>query len=303
MNAPQGGGVDFRLLGPVDVWAGQQRLDAGPRQQRLILAILALRANQVVPVDQLITLTWGQTPPASARHAIQVRVSLLRALLADAGADRDEVRIATRGATYVLQSDPQRVDAHRFRTLVNQAHAERDDATKAQLLHRALSLWRGPPLADVATAQVEPLCHGLDEARMAALEDWVDAQLRLGRGDAIIQELTEHVAQHPHRQRPLAQLMLALYRAGRTSDALAAHSFARRQLLDEFGDDAQPQLQRLIDAMLRADPALDLPLGWPDRAGAGPARRHPRRWRGRLRTIRNSGNSAAAPPEPEPGED
>ena len=296
-----GGGVDFRLLGPVEVWAGQQRLDAGPRQQRLVLAVLALQANQVVTVDQLITLTWGQAPPASARHSIQVRVSLLRALLANAGVSRDEVRIETRGSTYVLRTDPQRVDAHRFRTLVNQAHAEGDDAAEAELLHHALGLWRGPPLADVATPQAEPLCHGLNEARMMALEDWVDTQLRLGRHDAVIQELTEHTAQHPHRQRPLAQLMLALYRAGRTSDALAAHSSARRQLLDEFGDNVQPQLQLLIDAILRADPALDVPQDWPDRAR--PVRRHPRRWRGRLRNIRISGDSSAAPPAPDPGED
>jgi len=294
--------VDFRLLGPVEVWAGRQRLDAGPRQQRLVLAILALRANQVVPVDELIALTWAQRPPASARHAIQVRVSLLRALLADAGADGDGVRIATRGPTYVLQTDPQRVDAHRFRMLVNQAHAERDDAAQAQLLRCALGLWRGPPLADVATARTEPLCHGLDEARMAALEDWVDTQLRRGRHDELIQELTEHTALHPYRQRPLAQLMLALYRAGRTSDALAVHSSARRQLLDEFGDGVQPQLQRLIDAMLRADPALDIAQGRPNGVRPGVARRHPRGWRGRLRTIRTAGDPSAAPPDPDPGD-
>src|SRR3954451_4366083 len=193
--------VDFRLLGPVEVWAGQRRLDAGPRQQRLVLAILALRANQVVPIDQLIGLMWAETPPESARHSIQVRVSLLRALLAEAGADRDEVRIATRGPTYVLHTDPHRIDAHRFRTLVNQAHAEHDDATKAQLLRRALTLWRGPALADVATPQAESLCHGLDEARMVAVEDWVDAALRLGQHDAIIHELTDYAAQHPYRQR------------------------------------------------------------------------------------------------------
>jgi ABC-2 type transport system ATP-binding protein len=267
----------------------------------LVLAILALRANQLVPVDQLIALTWAKAPPESARHSIQVRVSLLRAMLAESGADRDEVRIATRGPTYVLQTDPQRVDAHRFRTLVNQAHAERDDAAKAQLLRRALNLWRGPPLADVATSQAEPLCHGLDEARMVALEDWVDAELRLGRHAAIIQELTQHATEHPYRQRLLAQLMLALYRADRTSDALAAYQWARRQLLDEFGDDPQPQLQRLIGAMLRADPALDLPRGWQTLMAAAPVRRHPRRWRARLRTIRTSSRRSAGPPEPDPG--
>lgn len=292
--------MDFRLLGPVEVWKGPQRLDAGPRQQRLVLAILALRANQVVPVDQLIALTW-QAPPESARHSIQVRVSLLRLLLAGAGADRDEVRIATRGSTYVLQTDPQRVDAHRFRTLVNQAHAEHDDAAKVRLLRRALGLWRGPPLADVAAPQAEPLCHGLAEARMVALEDWAEAELRLGRHDTIIQELTEHAAQHPYRQRLLAQLMLALYRAGRTSDALAAYRRTRHLLLDEFGGDPQPQLQRLVGAMLRADPALDYPPAGHDRITA-PVRRHRRRWRGRPRAIRTFDSPSADPAEPKPGD-
>jgi ABC-2 type transport system ATP-binding protein len=296
------GVVDFRLLGPVEVWTGPQRLDAGPRQQRLVLAILALRANQVVPVDQLIALTWAQAPPESARHSIQVRVSLLRALLADAGGDRDEVRIATRGSTYVLQTDPQRVDAHRFRILVNQAHAEHDDAAKAQLLRRALELWRGPPLADVATPHAEPLCHGLAEARMLALEDWAEAELQLGRHDTIIQELTEHAAEHPYRQRLLAQLMLALYRAGRASDALAAYRRTRHLLLEEFGGDPQPQLQRLVGAMLRGDPALDHPPTGRDRMTAAPVRRHRRRWRGRPRTIQSSDGRSADPAEPNPGD-
>jgi hypothetical protein len=96
--------------------------------------------------------------------------------------------------------------------------------------------------------------------------------------------------------------MLALYRAGRTPDALAAHSSIRRQLLDEFGDHAQPQLQRLIDAMLRADPALDAPQGRQDGVKPAPVRRHPRRWRGRLRTIRTSGDPSATPPDPDPRE-
>jgi DNA-binding SARP family transcriptional activator len=256
----------------------------------------------VVPVDHLIAVTWSDEPPESARHSIQVRVSLLRAMLAESGADRHDVRITTRGPTYVLQTDPQRVDAHRFRTLVSQARAERDDVAKAQLLRRALNLWRGPPLVDVATPQAEPLCHGLDEARLVALEDWLDAELRLGRHHTIVQELTQHAAEHPYRQRLLAQLMLALYRAGRTSDAVAAYRRTRRQLLDEFGDDPQPQLQRLLGAMLRCDPALDLPRGRRDPPTSLPVRRHPRRWRGSARTIQAAGGPSASAAEPNPGD-
>jgi ABC-2 type transport system ATP-binding protein len=120
-------------------------------------------------------------------------------------------------------------------------------------------MWYGPPLADVATSRVEELCRGLEEARLTALEEWLDAQLRLGRHESVLDELAEIVVQHPYRQRLLAQLMLALYRAGRAADALVAYRLARSRLIDELGLDPSPRLQRLERAILRGDPALDLP--------------------------------------------
>ncbi|SCL34070.1 DNA-binding transcriptional activator of the SARP family [Micromonospora rhizosphaerae] len=251
--------MEFRLLGAVEVWAGDQQVDLGPRQQRLVLAILALNVNQLVPLDRLVDLTWPDSPPQTARHAIHVRVSQLRTVLAMAGADRDDVKINTRGPTYVLRADPMSVDAHRFRALLTAARLETNDLERVSMLRRALDLWHGPPLADVATPRVEDLCRGLEEARLTAMEEWLDAQLRLGRHEAVLDELAEYAGQYPYRQRLLAQLMLALYRAGRAADALVAYRLARSRLVNELGLDPSPQLQKLERAILRGDPKLDLP--------------------------------------------
>lgn len=257
--------MEFRLLGEVEAWAGDRQLDLGPRQQRLVLAVLALQVNRLVSVDLLVDLTWPESPPHTARHAIHVRVSQLRTILAMAGAHHDAVKIATRGPTYVLRADPMYVDAHRFRALATAARAETHDEEKASLLRRALDLWHGAPLADVATPRVEELCRGLKEVRLTALEEWLSVELRLGRHEEVIDELGEVVAQHPYRQRLLAHLMLALYRAGRAPEALAAYRLARSRLVDELGLDPGPELQKLERAILRGDPALYLP---PERPGA-----------------------------------
>jgi DNA-binding SARP family transcriptional activator len=270
--------VEFRLLGPVEAWTRDRRLDLGPRKQRLVLAVLALKVNQLVDVDRLVDLTWPDAPPQTARHAIHVRVSQLRAVLAKAGADRDGVAIATHGTSYALRADPTRIDAHRFRALVGAALAHSDDGERVGLLRRALALWRGTPMADVSAAVAEPLWRGLDELRLTALEEWLDAELRLGQHGAIIEELTEFAAQHPYRQRLLAQLMLALYRAGRAPDALAAFRAARRRLREEFGLDPEPQLRRLESAILSGDPALDLPAPRLPATSLSVARRHSQRW-------------------------
>jgi len=259
--------VEFRLLGAVEAWTDDGRLDLGPRKQRFVFAVLALRVNQLVSVDRLVDLTWQHAPPQTAQHAIHVRVSRLRAALAQEGADRGAAEIVTHGSAYVLRADPLCVDAHRFRALLADARAETDDAGKVALFRRALDTWRGPPLADVATPEVaDQLCRGLEEARLAAREECLDAELRLGRHGVVVDELTEFTAQHPFRQRLLGQLMLALYRAGRAPDALNVYRSARSRLVDELGLDPEPQLQQLENAIIRADPALELPR--PRRDGA-----------------------------------
>ncbi|MGN9774777.1 AfsR/SARP family transcriptional regulator [Micromonospora sp. H33] len=251
--------MEFRLLGAVEAWAGDRQLDLGPRQQRLLLAVLALQVNQLVAVDRLVDLTWPESPPQTARHAIHVRVSQLRTILAMAGADADGVKIATCGPMYALRADPMSVDAHRFRALVAAARAQQHDEERSRLLRHALDLWRGSPLADVATPRVEELSRRLQEARLTALEEWLSVELRLGRHDEVIDEVGESVVQHPYRERLLAQLMLALYRAGRAPEALVTYRRARNRLADELGLEPGPELRKLERAILRGDPALDLP--------------------------------------------
>jgi ABC-type multidrug transport system ATPase subunit/DNA-binding SARP family transcriptional activator len=248
--------MDVHLLGAVQAWADGRQLDLGPRKQRLAFAVLALHVNQLVTVNHLIDLTWTDAPPPTANHAIHVRVSALRTMLARNGCPE----ILTHGSAYVLKADPSCVDAHRFRDLVTQARAEVADAGKVELFRRGLDVWNGPPLADVASPEVVGrLCRGLEEARLAATEECLDAELRLGRHRVVIDELVGLTAQHPYRQRLLAQLMLALYRAGRAPEALGVYNDARRRLVGELGLDPEPRLRELQYSILLADPALDLP--------------------------------------------
>jgi ABC-type multidrug transport system ATPase subunit/DNA-binding SARP family transcriptional activator len=253
--------VEFRLLGAVEAWEQKLQLDLGPRKQRFAFAILALHANQLVPVERLVDLTWPSHPPRTAQHAIHVRVSRLRRAIGDAKSDQNDANIITRGSAYMLKVNPLAVDVHRFRALVTGARQETDDAVKVSLLRHALSMWHGPPLADVTTPDAAAaLCQGLEEARLASLEECLDAELRLGRHAAVVDELTDLVAQHPYRQRLQALLMLALYRCGRVTDALDTYRAARARLADEQALEPESRLSDLQRAILRADPALEPPL-------------------------------------------
>jgi DNA-binding SARP family transcriptional activator/tetratricopeptide (TPR) repeat protein len=246
--------VEFRLLGPVEVWAGGRRLGLGPRKQRMVLAVLALEPNRVVQVERLIELLWPDRPPASARGAIQVCVSRLRGVLAGAGA----ATLAGQPGGYTLQVDPDLVDAHRFRLLAEQATG-RPDADAVPLLRQALALWRGEPLLGTASAEIgRRLGHGLVEARFGVLERCLDAELRLGRHREITDELIAVAAEHPLRERFAAQLMLARYRGGEPSRALEVYRSSRRRLVAELGVEPGAELQELHEAVLRTDPALDL---------------------------------------------
>lgn len=226
-----------------------------------MLAVLALHVNQVVSVDRLVALTWPDGPPKTAQHAIHVGVSRLRAVLATACAERDGVEIDTQGSTYVLRTDGMRIDVHRFRTMVVKARSETDDAEKVCLLRGALGMWNGPPLADVTSTGVAAhLCRGLEETRLSATEDCLEAELRLGRHRAVLDELVEVTSIYPYQQRLLGQLMLALYRAGRAPEALCAYQVARQRIVNELGIEPEVRLQNLQRAILCADPALDLPV-------------------------------------------
>ncbi|WP_414942655.1 BTAD domain-containing putative transcriptional regulator [Amycolatopsis sp. cmx-11-51] len=252
--------VELRVLGHVEVWADGTRVDLGHARQRCVLAVLVAEANQVVATDQVVDRIWGEHPPRRARQLVSNYLSLLRHLLADAGVD--EMVIQRRGGGYVLLVDPEYVDLHRFRCLVGQARAETDQARALELLNHACGLWRGEALAGLDTPWITTVRQGLERERFAADTDRFDLALRAGRHAALLPELTARATAHPLDEHVAAQLMLALYRAGRQADALDHYQQVRTRLTDELGTDPGPDLQQLHQRILTADPGLaDLGAG------------------------------------------
>ncbi|MFI9383160.1 BTAD domain-containing putative transcriptional regulator [Kutzneria sp. NPDC052558] len=241
--------MELRLLGTVRAIVDGREATLGGRQQRLVLAVLALHVNQPVAVTRMIDWIWPD-PPRRAEHAVRVHVSQLRSALAEA-------EILAQGPAYVLRTDPSCIDVHRFQDLVDRAKDAEDEARVA-LLDEALALWEGPALADVADPELrDRLCGGLQERRLLAAEDRYDAMLRLGQGRDLIHDLTAYVNRHPTRERPVGQLMLALYRDRQQALALEVFRRTREMLAEELGIDPGPELHRLELAILRNDPTLD----------------------------------------------
>ena len=248
--------VEFRILGPLDVLQDGRPLALGGAKQRALLAILLLHRRERVSTDRLIDQLWGERAPATAAKTVQVYVSHLRKAI---GADL----LLTQGSGYLLEAEADRVDADRFSTLASEGRealqrGDPDDAATA--LREALALWHGSPLADFA---YEPFAQTeiarLEEARVAALEDRIDADLALGRHALLVGELEALVHEHPLRERFYRQLMLALYRSGRQADALERYRQARRVLTDELGLEPSPELQELERRILAQDPELAAP--------------------------------------------
>lgn len=252
-----GEAVEIRLLGPVEASSDGIQLDLGPRKQRFGFAVLALEINHTVSVGRLVDLTWPGRPPRTARHAVQVNISRLRAVLR-AARTGDTMALTTQGDGYGLRGDPLRIDAHLFRDLLDRARRCARDADRVSLLHQALSLWRGPALAGVGPAEdTDRLTRGLAEDRLAAEEECVDAELQSGNHRRVLGGLLELVARHPYRQRSVAQLMIAQYRSGLTADALATYRTASTAMARDMGLDPGRHLRDLERAILRGDPRLD----------------------------------------------
>ena len=244
--------LEVRLLGPLEVDVDGRILDVRRQKQRALLALLALRAGEVVPTDRLVDELWGDEPPRAAVGSLQNFVSELRKML---GAEV----LVTRAPGYLLDIPRHAVDVHRFERIVREAGSEAPEQ-RAAGLREALGLWRGPALADVQLedAMVAEAAR-LEESRVAAWEDRLEAELELGRQSQVIGELESLVAKHPLRERPVGLLMLALYRGGRQADALDAYRRSRERLVEELGIDPSHELQRLEQAILRHDKELDLP--------------------------------------------
>jgi DNA-binding SARP family transcriptional activator len=257
--------MDFRLLGPLEV-AEQDRLVAlGGPKQRSLLAILLLHANQVVSTDRLIDDLWTDAPPTTAAKSIQVYVSRLRKQIG-------EGRLVTRTPGYLLHVERSELDLARFEQFTRQA-SKSDPRSAAQTLRQALALWRGPALADIAyEPSVQTEVARLEELRLAALEERIDADLASGRHTQLVGEVQALVADNPLRERLRCQLMLALYRSGRQVEALDVYHEARRTLAEELGLEPSEQLRRLQQAILQQDSALDVPA---ERSGRAPARPPP----------------------------
>jgi DNA-binding SARP family transcriptional activator len=255
------------ILGPLEVrLEGGGPVALGGHRQRALLAILILHANEVVSTDRLIDQLWGEHPPATAVHTVRVFMSRLRRALGPAGA-----RLVTRPPGYVIEVGVDEVDADRSERLFASARAALADGKPREaeaLLRDVERLWRGPPLADFT---YEPFAQAtiarLEEVRIGSRELLIEAELALGRHSDVVAELEALVREHPFRERPRGQLMLALYRSGRQADALDAFQQARRTLVEELAVEPSEALRELEQAILRQDPSLAAPLP----PAAGPA--------------------------------
>jgi DNA-binding SARP family transcriptional activator len=256
--------VEFRILGPVEIEHGGRVFGIGaaangsgsaprvPLGSAAVLVALLLQANRTVGVATLVDLVCGDRAPKRAETTIRTCVSRLRKIL-------PEPVLHTTSSGYLLQVAADGLDLGRFQRLVGYARQVRDGrpAEAAATLGEALALWRGPALADLGHAPIRTIetAH-LEELRLAAVEDLVDAELRLGHYAELVVELRGLVARHPLRERMAAQLMLALHRSGRRAEALAAYRRAHDTLAGELDQEPGPELRRLRDHILDDRPAL-----------------------------------------------
>ncbi|MEV4661030.1 BTAD domain-containing putative transcriptional regulator [Micromonospora echinofusca] len=258
----------FRLMGPVEFHDGVQWRGIGSAKQRALLAMLLLKADQVVSLEQLVAELWDDHPPASASGLVAGYAWRLRRALDD----RDGQVLTTRSPGYRLVAAPETIDIGECERLIRQAHADLAAGLPEAAVEgfdAALALWRGVPLADVRpTPLVMAEVARLEETRIATVEARIGAELELGRHSMLLPELKVLVSQHPLRERLHAHLMTALYRDGQQAVALGAYRDLRRLLVDELGIEPSESLRELEQRILRNDPSLRL-----HRAGARPPAR------------------------------
>jgi DNA-binding SARP family transcriptional activator len=261
--------MEFRILGPTEVLDGRRRVPLPSGRGRALLALLVLHAGEPVSADRLIDELWGEGPPPTARTVVHGLVSMLRRVLEPGRAKaRPGGLLQTSGSGYRFAIEPHAVDAHRFKRLIDESRGAPAEVRAAKL-SVALSLWRGPALADfVYQPFAQRAITALEELRIEATEDRIEADLALGRAADLVTELEQLIHDHPFRERLRGSLMLALYRSGRQADALQSYRDARSLLVEELGLEPGPALRDLETAILRQDRALDVPST--DRAWTGP---------------------------------
>ena len=248
--------MEVRLLGSLELTDDGLPVPVGGVRQRAVLALLVLHANQVMPAERLLVELWGEDAPPTAVNALQAAVSRLRRAL-------PQGRLITRPVGYLFRAAPHEVDVERFEQLLasgREALARGAAADAAGLLRRALSLWRGPAMADF---RFDPFAQAeiarLEELRLDCVEERIEADLALGAAGELVGELQRLTAEQPLRERPRGQLMLALYRSNRQADALAVYRDVRDLFAEELGLEPAPALRELEAAILRQDPALGAP--------------------------------------------
>jgi DNA-binding SARP family transcriptional activator len=279
--------LSFHVLGPTRVLGPNgDALNIGPRRQRELLTLLLLRPGVAVPVERLADELWHGRPPGGARSTLHAYLSGLRRVL-EPGRRAPFRVLTTRDDAYALEVAPSALDTGRLRALIvaaRTATAAREHTRARELLSAAELLWCGEPFADL----VDHAAAGAERTRLreeyAGLqEDSAECRLLLGEHALVIGDLTAMVDEYPLRERPRAQLALALYRAGRQAEALQVLEAGRRAFAEELGLDPSPRLRNLQTAILRQDPALTLP----DRPAARPHC-------GQRRPIRRAASGARA---------
>ncbi|MFD8821897.1 BTAD domain-containing putative transcriptional regulator [Streptomyces sp. NPDC059605] len=275
--AADGSEVEFRLLGPVEVrdpLTGTSIVPPGSKQ-RALLSAFVVHAGQLLPGDRLTAELWGDRPPANAANALQAHVARLRRLLPAPGSrpdgggatggnavDSGREWISTLPAGYLLHLGPATTDVQRFHRLSAEGRAmlASDPGRAAELLRRALAVWRGPALQDSGHGRIcATEADRLEENRLTTLETLYEASLRCARHGEITGELEKLTADHPLRERFYDLLMLALYRGGRQAEALGVYERARRRLRDALGIEPGPALRGRMEAILNHAPALSAP--------------------------------------------
>ncbi|MER6394003.1 AfsR/SARP family transcriptional regulator [Streptomyces sp. NPDC059382] len=261
--------MKIQVLGPLSAEVNGGSIVPTAGKPRQILALFSLQPGRVIPVPTLMEEIWGHDLPQSALTTLQSYILQLRRRLGTAMGPgrpgRAKEVLATRHGGYVLQVPPEAVDVYTYDSLLargQSAFEAGDDEGSAAMLREALALWNGPALVDVRLGPIlEIEVMRLEESRLVAVERRIDVDLRLGRHTELLVELTELTARHPQHEGLHSQVMVALYRSGRQAAALDVYRRLRGRLIDDLGVEPSPQLQRLHQAMLAVDPALDVAAG------------------------------------------
>ncbi|MCZ0978200.1 BTAD domain-containing putative transcriptional regulator [Streptomyces diastatochromogenes] len=266
--------MELRILGSIELWTGHALADLGPARQRSILGVLLVDPERPVPLEALVDRVWGDQPPAGVRNVVHTYITRLRRALARASAGLAEpIGLVRTPAGYQVSADPGAVDLVRFRRLVKSAQQEGlGDQERSALLQQALHMWRGDALGGMQGDWAARLRETLRQLHHEALSQWADAEIRLERPGVVLAELRAALLTDPLSEQLCERLMLALYREGRSVDALEYYQSMRRLIAKELGTDPSRRLQRLYETILRGETAGPVP---PAEQGGGAPRARP----------------------------